>query len=372
MGQSHCGRLRRAGQVRIAIAGVGNCASSLIQGIEYYRNSNTDNGVITPLIGALRPQDIQVCAAFDVDRRKVGQPLSRAIHAPPNNTMLICDEPLAHDPIVAMGPVLDGVADHMQDGNEACRFEVSEDVPVDVVAALRDSGAELLLCYLPVGSEEAVRFYARAALEGKCGFINCVPVFIANDPEFAALYKAAGLPLIGDDIRSQVGATIVHQRLTELLVERGYQVESTYQLNFGGNTDFRNMLDRDRLETKKRSKTGAVSAKLADQAGNAKIHVGPSDFVPHLDDQKIAFIELKGAGFANAPISLEVKLSVCDSPNSAGVVMDLVRFAALALEKGEAGVIDSLSSYFMKSPPHREADSESLDNLLRKAAPLDE
>lgn len=363
MSQSKTKKSEGSRRVKVAIAGVGNCASSFVQGIEFYRNSNTNGGVITPIVGGLRPQDIQICSAFDVDRRKVGKRLSEAIHALPNNSMKIWEGALEDDPLVLQGPVLDGVADHMRDGEGESSFQISDLEPVDVVKNLHESGAEIVLCYLPVGSEEAVRFYARAALEANCGFVNCVPVFIANDPEFERLFREAGLPLVGDDIRSQVGATIVHQRLSELFVERGYAVESTYQLNVGGNTDFRNMLDRTRLQTKKRSKTNAVRAKLGDQIGGENIHVGPSDFVPHLNDQKIAFIEIKGSGFANAPISLELKLSVCDSPNSAGVVMDVVRHTALARGRNHGGVIDPLCSYFMKSPPRREEDVESLNVL---------
>ena len=359
-------------RIRVAIAGVGNCASSLVQGIEYYRGRNTaaEAGLMHEEIGGFKPSDVEFVAAFDIDRRKVGRPLEEAVFAPPNCTRRIQPELPANGVTVRMGPVLDGVADHMERYDDAEAFRVADEAPVDVAGVLRETGAEVLVCYLPVGSERAVRHYAEACLDAGVALVNCVPVFLASDPGWADRFRAAGLPLVGDDVKSQVGATIVHRALCRLLADRGVAVDRTYQLNTGGNTDFLNMLERSRLQSKKRSKTESVQSQLDERLEAREIHIGPSDYVPWQDDNKIAFIRLEGRGFGDAPLEIELRLSVQDSPNSAGVVIDALRCAKLGLERGLAGALEAPSAYFMKSPPRQMRDEvarlelEQYDNTV--------
>ena len=347
--------------IKVAIAGVGNCASSLIQGIAYYRNRGPagGDGLMQPDIGGWRPGDIEIVAAFDIDRRKVGRPVEEAIFARPNCTMVFQREIPPTGVMVQMGPILDGVAPHMRDYPDDDAFRPAMAAPVDVAESLRDSGAEVLVCYLPVGSEQAVQHYARACLEAKTALVNCVPVFIASDPVWAGDFRAAGVPVVGDDIKSQVGATIVHRALTRLFADRGYRLHRTYQLNTGGNTDFLNMLERARLSSKKLSKTESVQSQLDERLDPRNIHIGPSDYVPWQEDNKVCFIRMEGEGFGGAPIELELRLSVQDSPNSAGVVIDAVRCAKLGLERGLAGPLEAVSAYYMKCPPVQMRDSEA-------------
>ena len=349
--------------IRVAIAGVGNCASALVQGVEYYRDRRGDalEGVMRQSIDGYRCGDIEFVAAFDIDRRKVGHPLEEAIFAKPNCTRIFQSALPVSNVIVQMGPVLDGVAAHMADYPDEAAFRPVELEPTDVATALRASGAEVLVCYLPVGSEEAVRHYARACLDARVAMINCVPVFLASDARWAQEFRDAGVPIIGDDTKSQVGATIVHRALARLFSDRGVGVERTYQLNTGGNTDFLNMLERHRLQSKKISKTEAVQSQLDERLDVGDIHIGPSDYVPWQRDNKVCFIRIEGHGFGGAPVELEMRLSVEDSSNSAGVVIDAVRCAKLALERGEAGPLVAPSAYYMKSPPRQLRDSVALE-----------
>jgi len=350
-------------KIKVAIAGVGNCASSLIQGIAYYARHNpaTVSGLMHPDIGGWRPWDMEIVAAFDVDRRKVGQPLEDAIFAKPNCTMIFEKNLPASGVLVQMGPVLDGVAPHMADYSDDEAFRVAAAPAVNVAEVLRHSGAQVLVCYLPVGSEQAVRHYAQACLDARIAMVNCVPVFIASDPEWAAKFSRAGVPIIGDDIKSQVGATIVHRALTRLFCDRGYLLDRTYQLNTGGNTDFLNMLAAERLKSKKKSKTESVQSQLDERLESSNIHIGPSDYVPWQRDNKVAFIRMEGVGFGGAPIELELRMSVQDSPNSAGVVIDAIRCAALGLHRGLSGPLEVPSAYFMKTPPRQMRDSVAHD-----------
>ncbi len=347
--------------INVAIAGVGNCASSLIQGVDYYRKENLQEtaGLMHPDIGGYGPCDIAFVAAFDIDRRKVGRPLEEAIFAAPNCALVFQRAITATDVVVQKGPVLDGLADHMADYDDDEAFRLSEAAEVDVTEVLRRSGAEVLVCYLPVGSERAVRHYARACLEAGVAMVNCVPVFIASDPNWAGKFRAAGLPIVGDDIKSQVGATIVHRGLARLFNDRGYSVDRTYQLNTGGNTDFLNMLALERLKSKKLSKTNSVQSQLDLPLPARDIHIGPSDYVPWQGDNKVAFIRMEGTGFGGAAIELELRLSVQDSPNSAGVVINAVRCAKLALLRGLAGPLEAPSAYYMKTPPRQMRDDEA-------------
>jgi myo-inositol-1-phosphate synthase len=349
--------------IKVAIAGVGNCASALVQGVEYYRERQGAvlEGIMRPSIGGYRCGDIEFVAAFDIDRRKVGRPLEEAIFAKPNCTRIFQSALPVSNVIVQAGPVLDGVAAHMADYPDDAAFRPVDLEPTDIAAALRSSGAEVLVCYLPVGSEQAVKHYARACLDARVAMINCVPVFLASDPDWAEQFRAAGVPIIGDDIKSQVGATIVHRALVRLFSDRGVGVDRTYQLNTGGNTDFLNMLERSRLKSKKVSKTEAVQSQLDEPLDARDIHIGPSDYVPWQKDNKVCFIRLEGRGFGGAPIELEMRLSVEDSPNSAGVVIDAIRCAKLAVERGEAGPVLAPSAYYMKSPPQQLRDSVALD-----------
>ena len=348
--------------IRIAIAGIGNCASSLIQGIHYYTPERCREDVIGLMhteIGGYRPCDIEVVAAFDVDARKVGQDVHRAIFAKPNCTTIFQANIPDSGVIVQMGQVLDGISGHMDDYAEDRTF-VKADAPelskAEIVAELRRSRADVLLNYMPVGSEQAARFYAECALEAGVGFINNMPVFIASDPDFAARFAARNIPIIGDDIKSQLGATITHRVLTDLFAKRGVKLLRTYQLNTGGNTDFLNMKNQERLASKKKSKTEAVQAVTKARLENENIHIGPSDYVPWQNDNKICFIRMEGHGFGDVPMDLELRLSVQDSPNSAGVVIDMIRCCKIALENGVGGVLAGPSAYFCKHPPVQYTD----------------
>jgi myo-inositol-1-phosphate synthase len=349
--------------IKVAIAGVGNCASALVQGVEYYRarQGTALEGVMRSSIGGYSCGDIEFVAAFDIDRRKVGRPLEEAIFAKPNCTRVFQSALPVSNVIVQMGPVLDGVAPHMADYPDDAAFRPVDLEPTDVAAALRTSGAEILLCYLPVGSEQAVKHYARACLDARVAMINCVPVFLASDPHWAQQFREAGVPIVGDDIKSQVGATIVHRALVRLFSDRGVGIDRTYQLNTGGNTDFLNMLERTRLKGKKISKTESVQSQLDEPLDPRDIHIGPSDYVPWQKDNKVCFIRVEGRGFGGGPIDLEMRLSVEDSSNSAGVVIDAIRCAKLALERGETGPLLGPSAYYMKTPPQQLRDSIALE-----------
>lgn len=357
--------------IKIAIAGVGNCASSLLQAIAMARRTGALPGAIRDQIGGFGPEDIEVVAAFDIDERKVGLPLSQAAFAEPNCTWNFETDLSVHTAIVEMGPVLDGVAPHMLDEAGGRGFRPAALPAVDIAARLKATGTEILVCYLPVGSEKAVQHYARACLDAGVGMINCVPVFIASNPEWAERFRAAGLPIIGDDIKSQLGATIVHRVLTWLFDMRGIRIDRTYQLNTGGNTDFRNMLARDRLVSKKRSKTGSVQSMLDEPIPAGDVHIGPSDYVHWQEDNKVCFIRMEGRGLGNAPVELEMRLSVQDSPNSAGVVLDAVRCARLALDRKMGGPVIGASAAFMKTPPVQMHDLEAqrqCDEFIAQAA----
>jgi myo-inositol-1-phosphate synthase len=351
-------------KIRIAIVGMGNCASSLVQGIAYYagRDAGDAIGLMHWEIGGFRPGDFDVVAAFDVDARKVGRDVSEAIFAAPNCTKVFqADVPKSGVP-VRMGRVLDGVSAHMADYAEGRRFVVADALEADqaeVVRVLRESGAEVLLNYLPVGSEQATRFYMECALEASCAVVNCIPVFIASDPAWAKRFAERGLPIVGDDIKAQLGATITHRTLTDLFRRRGVTLDRTYQLNTGGNTDFLNMLNRARLASKKESKTEAVQSVAAQRIADDDIHVGPSDYVPWQNDNKVCFLRMEGRLFGDVPMHLELRLSVEDSPNSAGVSIDAVRCAKLALSRGIGGVLDGPSSCFMKHPPRQVTDEQA-------------
>jgi len=363
--------------IRVAIVGVGNCASALVQGIAYYRDRDDSispsaptpahAGLMHPNIGGWRASQIVVVAAIDVDARKVGRTLEEAVFAKPNCSQVFQRDLPESGVVVSMGPVLDGVAAHMIDYPDDEAFRLADREPVDVTDWLRESCAEILVCYLPVGSEQAVRHYAQACLEVGVALVNCVPVFVASNPGWADRFHTAGLPIVGDDIKSQVGATIVHRTLSRLFADRGVELDRTYQLNTGGNTDFLNMLDRDRLEAKKRSKTESVQSQLDERLESGNIHVGPSDYVSWQKDNKIAFIRIEGRGFGDVPIELELRLSVQDSPNSAGVVIDAIRCAKVGLERGLAGPLESACAYYMKSPPVQMRDDEArraLDHFI--------
>jgi len=346
---------RPAQKILIAIAGVGNCASALLQGIEHYRalpqeNSEAD-GLMHLEMGGWRPGDIEVVAAFDVDQRKVGRPLHKAAFAPPNCTRAIRSSISESKVLVQMGPLHDGIAPHMLDYPEEQAFRAAEEPPVDVARTLVRSGAEILISYLPVGASKAAASYAEACLESGVSFVNCMPVFIVSDPQWSERFRAAGIPCAGDDIKSQVGATILHRMLTRLFVDRGVRIERTYQLNTGGNTDFLNMLARERLASKKISKTEAVTSQIPYDIGADNIHIGPSDYVPWQKDNKICFLRIEGRAFGGAPIELEVRLSVQDSPNSAGIVIDVLRFVRIARDRGLAGPLLPVCAYTMKHPP---------------------
>ena len=349
-------------KIKIAIAGVGNCASSLLQGIEYYKGKNREDaiGLMHWDIGGYRPHDIEVVAAFDIDKRKVGKDVSEAVFSPPNCTTVFCGSLPKTNIIVQMGRVLDGVSEHMKNYDQKRTFVISDEkepTKEEVIGTLKESGAEMLLNYLPVGSDKAVKFYAECALEAGIGFINNMPVFIASDPEWIKRFREKNIPVIGDDIKSQLGATITHRTLVDLFRKRGVKLDRTYQLNTGGNTDFLNMLNRSRLASKKESKTEAVQSVLnGGRLDDENIHIGPSDYVPWQKDNKLCFIRMEGRLFGDVPMNLELRLSVEDSPNSAGVAIDAVRCCKLALKRGKGGVLYSPSAYFMKHPPKQFTD----------------
>jgi myo-inositol-1-phosphate synthase len=346
------------GSVRVAIVGVGNCASSLVQGVHYYKDADPDvrvPGLMHVKFGDYHVGDVEVVAAFDVDAKKVGRDLSEAIVASENNTIKITDVPPT-GVTVQRGHTFDGLGEFYSE-----IIEESDEDPVDVVQVLRDHQVDVLVSYLPVGSEEADRFYAQCAIDAKVAFVNALPVFIASDPVWAEKFTEAGVPIVGDDIKSQVGATITHRVLAKLFEDRGVELLRTYQLNFGGNMDFMNMLERKRLQSKKISKTQSVTSQIPHEMGKADVHIGPSDHVPWLDDRKWAYVRLEGRSFGDTPLNLEYKLEVWDSPNSAGIIIDAVRAAKIALDRGIAGPILSASSYFMKSPPEQYSDDEARD-----------
>ncbi|MFF3437740.1 inositol-3-phosphate synthase [Streptosporangium sp. NPDC002721] len=350
------------GSVRVAIVGVGNCATSLIQGVHYYRDADPGArvpGLMHVKFGDYHVGDVEFVAAFDVDAKKVGRDLSEAIVASENNTIKICDVP----PLgvtVQRGPTYDGLGEYYRE-----MVEESDEAPVDVVQVLKDSRVDVLVSYLPVGSEEADRFYAQCALDAKVAFVNALPVFIASDPTWAQKFVDAGVPIVGDDIKSQVGATITHRVMAKLFEDRGVELLRTYQLNFGGNMDFMNMLERKRLQSKKISKTQSVTSQIPHEMQKADVHIGPSDHVPWLDDRKWAYVRLEGRSFGDTPLNLEYKLEVWDSPNSAGIIIDAVRAAKIALDRGISGPILSASSYFMKSPPEQYSDDEAREYVER-------
>ena len=356
------------GKIKIAIVGVGNCASSLIQGIHYYADKGPDQaiGLMNWDLGGYVPSDLEVVAAFDVDLRKVGKDIAEAIFEAPNCTTAFCPNVPKAGVHVSMGCVLDGVAGHMADyAAERSFLPSDEDEPTqgEIVEKLRETGTEVLINYLPVGSEQAARFYAECALEAGVSLVNCIPVFIVSDPAFAERFEAKGLPIVGDDIKAQLGATITHRTLTDLFAKRGVKLERTYQLNTGGNTDFLNMLNHDRLASKKKSKTEAVQSVAATRMDPDNIHVGPSDYVPWQNDNKVCFIRMEGKLFGDVPMNLEMRLSVEDSPNSAGVSIDAIRCAKVALDRGIGGILHSPSSYFMKHPPIQVTDDEAHRNM---------
>jgi len=361
-------------KIRIAIAGVGNCASSLVQGIHYYKDKNPKDviGLMHWKIGGYTPGDMQVVAAFDIDRRKVGVDVNDAVFAGPNCTKVFCPDLPQAGVAVRMGMILDGFSDHMREYEDKYTFLLANETEPDkeeVVKILKDTDAQIFLNYLPVGSEEATRFYAECALEAGVAFINNIPVFIASNPQWAARFKAQNVPLIGDDIKSQVGATIVHRTLTDLFKKRGVKLERTYQLNTGGNTDFLNMLNRRRLASKKKSKTESVQSVAGHRLDNENIHIGPSDYVSWQKDNKVCFIRMEGKLFGDVPLDLELRLSVEDSPNSAGVAIDSIRCAKLALDRGEGGVLAAPSAYFCKHPPQQLTDDEAfhmMENFIHK------
>jgi myo-inositol-1-phosphate synthase len=346
------------GSVRVAIVGVGNCASSLVQGVEYYKDADPASrvpGLMHVQFGPYHVRDIEFVAAFDVDAKKVGRDLAEAIVASENNTIKICDVPPT-GVTVQRGPTLDGLGEFYQQ-----IIAESDEHPADVVHALREARADVLVSYLPVGSEEADRFYAQCAIDAGVAFVNALPVFIASDPVWAAKFTEAGVPIIGDDIKSQVGATITHRVMAKLFEDRGVELLRTYQLNFGGNMDFMNMLERKRLQSKKISKTQSVTSQIPHEMARADVHIGPSDHVPWLDDRKWAYVRLEGRSFGDTPLNLEYKLEVWDSPNSAGIIIDAVRAAKIAKDRGIGGPVLSPASYFMKSPPEQYSDDVARD-----------
>lgn len=347
-------------QIRVAIAGLGNCASALIQGIDYYKKLKSTHpdhslGLMHYNLGGYTPDSIKIVAAFDIDKRKVGKTVSEALLAKPNCTKVF-HAPSKTGVRVQMGSILDGVSEHMKNYQDDRRFIPSGQKPVDIVKALRQSGAEILINYLPVGSEKATEYYADACLKTGVSFINCIPVFIVSNKTWAQRFAEQGIPAIGDDIKSQIGATIIHRCLTKLFEDRGVKVDKTYQMNVGGNTDFLNMLNRSRLTKKKISKTEAVQSQLQTRLESENIHIGPSDYVPWLNDNKVCFFRIEGRGFGNIPLHIEMRLSVEDSPNSAGVVIDAIRCCRIARDRKVGGPLISPSAYFMKHPPKQFTD----------------
>ncbi len=365
-------------EIKVAIVGIGNCASSLIQGIRYYDELfSSDNGediigLAHPTLGGYAPSDIEIVAAIDIDKRKVGQPLHKAIFAEPNNTKTIYKD-FTSDVIVQMGKVLDGYADHLDNYPERQRFVVSDQPEASqevIEKLLRESGAEILMNFLPVGSQKATEFYAECCLNTGVSLINCIPVFIVSDTKWADRFRKAGICCIGDDIKAQIGATITHRVLARLMHERGVKIDATYQLNTGGNTDFLNMLNHSRLGSKRTSKTEAVQSQLDVPLPPDQVHIGPADFVPWQKDNKVCFLRIEGRGFGNVPMNLELRLSVEDSPNSAGETIDAIRCCKLGRDRGLAGPLDAISSYTMKHPPIQYTDSqarEMLDNFIAES-----
>jgi myo-inositol-1-phosphate synthase len=362
-------------EIRVAVVGVGNCASSLIQGLGFYgRQIDQDSdeaglGLMHPILGGYTPKDVRIVAAFDIDARKVGRPLHEAIFSLPNNTQVFFDDAAAlaachEDVTVGMGNQLDGMADHMADYPEDKRFVIADKPDAthqQVVRKLTESGTEVLLNYLPVGSQQATEFYAECCLAAGVSLVNCIPVFIVSDPSWASRFRDAGIPCIGDDVKAQVGATITHRVLARLMHERGVKLDATYQLNTGGNTDFLNMLNQKRLDSKRISKTEAVQSQLDVPLPDDQVHIGPSDYVAFQKDNKVCFCRLEGRGFGGVPMHVELRLSVEDSPNSGGVVIDAIRCCKLARTAGLAGPIDSISAYTMKHPPVQFTDAQARD-----------
>ncbi|RED33252.1 myo-inositol-1-phosphate synthase [Rhodopseudomonas thermotolerans] len=349
-------RLQDGRRVRVGLVGVGNCASALVQGLSYYRDAQSNEpvpGLMNVDLGGYHVSDIEIASAFDIHAGKVGRDVADAIWIKPNNTQRFAAVP-ATGAVVARGPALDGVGRYTTDD-----VPISDEPEADVVDVLMKSRTDVLVSYLPVGAQRASEWYAERALDAGCAFVNCIPVFIASDPAWRSRFERAGLPIVGDDIKSQVGATIIHRMLANLFRDRGVQLNRTYQLNVGGNTDFKNMLERERLASKKISKTQAVTSQLEVPLDADDVHVGPSDFVPWLTDRKLAYIRLEGTAFGGVPLSAELKLEVWDSPNSAGVVIDAVRCAKLAMDRGIGGALIGPSSYFMKSPPRQFTDDEA-------------
>jgi len=348
------------GEIRVAIVGVGNCANSLIQGITYYKDATNESeipGLMHPVLGGYHIKNINFVLALDVDAKKVGLDLAEAIWASENNTIKFAT--VAKTGVtVKRGTTLDGLGRYYKE-----TIKESDAAPVDVVAELKASKVDVLICYLPVGSEEAAKFYAQCALDAGCAFVNALPVFIASDPVWADKFTKAGLPIVGDDIKSQVGATITHRIMAKLFQDRGVHLDRTYQLNVGGNMDFKNMLERDRLESKKISKTQSVTSQLDYDLGAKNVHIGPSDYIPWLDDRKWAYVRLEGRAFGDVPLNLEYKLEVWDSPNSAGVIIDALRCAKIALDRKIGGPLLSPSSYFMKSPPIQYTDEQAYQKV---------
>lgn len=362
--------------IKVAIIGIGNCASSLVQGKYHYTGSNTAHGLIHEDVGGYKVSDIEFVAAFDVDSRKVGRDLGEAIFAKPNCTKVFHADVPATGTIVQMGAKLDGVAPHMLGAANDRGFEIDATPDADkakIIQALKDSGAEILVNFLPVGSQKATEFYMECALDAGLAVVNCMPVFIASNPEWEARFAKAGLPIVGDDVKAQVGATIVHRVLSSLFKSRGVTIDHTYQLNTGGNTDFMNMLDRNRLSSKKESKTEAVQAVLAERLADENIHVGPSDYIPWLHDNKLCFLRLEGNLFGDVPMNLELRLSVEDSPNSAAVVVDAIRCCKLGLDRGIGGALTGPSSFFCKHPPEQYSDdiaAQMTDDFIHADARL--
>ncbi len=344
-------------EIRVAVVGIGNCSSSLIQGIQYYSDKQRETiGLMHYEICGYTPKDIKIVAAFDIDKRKVGKPLEEAIFSLPNCTKTIKKELTPSDVVVSMGHVLDGVSPHMKKYPVERTFIVSKKKPSDIVKILKKTGTDILINYLPVGSEKAVTYYAQCCLESGVSFINCIPVFIASDREWAKKFREKKIPIIGDDVKSQIGATIIHRNLVKLFHDRGVAIDRTYQLNTGGNTDFLNMLNRERLVSKKISKTEAVQSMLDMPIPSENIHIGPSDYVPWQKDNKVCFIRLEGRIFGDVPINLELRLSVEDSPNSGGCVIDAIRCCKVARDRNIGGVLESISAYTMKHPLRQYTD----------------
>jgi myo-inositol-1-phosphate synthase len=344
------------GDIRVAIVGVGNCANSLVQGVTYYKDAAIDQeipGLMHAVVGGYHINNVKFVAAFDVDAKKVGLDLSEAIWASENNTIKFSDVAKTGVPVLR-GVTLDGLGKYYKE-----TIQESPVAPVDVVATLKAEEVDVLICYLPVGSEEAAKYYAQCALDAGCAFVNALPVFIASDPVWARKFEDAGLPIVGDDIKSQVGATITHRIMAKLFQDRGVHLDRTYQLNVGGNMDFKNMLERDRLESKKISKTNSVTSQLDHDMGEKNVHIGPSDYIPWLDDRKWAYVRLEGRAFGDVPLNLEYKLEVWDSPNSAGVIIDALRCAKIGLDRKVGGALLSPSSYFMKTPPVQYTDEQA-------------